>query len=216
MNTIFENDHFFIADKPAGWLTVPSRWSKEDLRPSLSIWLPIHAGVQLTPVHRLDVEVTGLVMFAKTHVAMKAASEWFANKRIQKTYEAWTEGFPSPWGLHETQMWRSQILRGKKRAYESPEGKNTETRAKWAGKITYNGQEFQKWYLEPLTGRGHQLRFELSKRGHPIVGDSLYGAQSTFTTDAIALRAFRLNFSNCPEARKLGLPSEIGIESLHG
>jgi tRNA pseudouridine32 synthase/23S rRNA pseudouridine746 synthase len=62
------------------------------------------------------------------------------------------------------------------------------------------------WILEPLTGRAHQLRFELSRHGYPIVGDVLYGAKDIFEK-GIALRAIELDLSKVND--RFGLPEKL-------
>lgn len=67
------------------------------------------------------------------------------------------------------------------------------------------------WELHPLTGRPHQLRYELSRHGHPIVGDQLYGSTLAFLNPGIALRAVQIDFSKAPGAKSFGLPNEIEV-----
>ena len=99
------------------------------------------------------------------------------------------------------------LLRGKKRAYESPQGKSSITRGVL---IAQN-----HWNLNPITGRSHQLRYELYRHGHPIIGDELYGSPMKFDVNGmkagIALRAFEINFSKIPERSKFGLQEKIKI-----
>ena len=192
---VFQSDLFVAADKPAGWLSVPSRWGGRDERPVLGRELETLTGGRLWPVHRLDEEATGLILFARTAAAHAEASGWFEHRRVTKTYEALSElpaGEAPPEG--ELQTWRSTLLRGKKRAYESPHGKQAETRALLLGSAPAPDGVALGWVLEPVTGRSHQLRWELWKRGCPILGDELYGARRPFVPGAIALRCVRLRF----------------------
>ncbi|MNL62086.1 hypothetical protein D3C87_1860750 [compost metagenome] len=101
-------------------------------------------------------------------------------------------------------------MRGKRRSYESPHGKPSLTIA------TYKGRQgaYHAWYLEPVTGRPHQLRFELSRHGFPIVGDSLYGSREKYGVDKVALCAFKIDFSKAAGAKELGLPEVIEIAAL--
>jgi len=70
-----------------------------------------------------------------------------------------------------------------------------------------------EWELHPLTGRAHQLRYEMSRRVGPIWGDVLYGSQRSFPAGGIALRAMGLDFSRVPPADRWGLPSEIRLSA---
>ena len=120
VDIIFENENFSVFDKPAGWLTIPARF-KEDKRPCLS-------AKGLFTVHRLDEEVSGLVIFAKSAAAHRIANLWFEEHTIQKFYEAYTEGEMEKSKKNPTRYnWHMKLLRGKKRAYESECGKDCET-----------------------------------------------------------------------------------------
>ncbi len=212
VKTIFENQRFLAVDKPAGYLSIPGRTGAADPRPCLVTILRTQAGIDLLPVHRLDVEVSGLVLFAKDAQAHRAANAWFEARNIHKTYQAWTEG-TAP-ATTEMLLWESLLQRGKKRTFESPHGKPSSTRAQWLAERRFKGTPIQLWQLEPLTGRSHQLRVELAKHGHPILGDELYGAKRPFRDGAIALRAVQIDFKACPGALEYGLPDFVEVEGL--
>jgi tRNA pseudouridine32 synthase / 23S rRNA pseudouridine746 synthase len=195
-----------IINKEAGVLSVPSRMPDSDPRPVAGRFLQDQLGIQIFPVHRIDFEVSGILMFAKTKQAHTVANSWFENKLVKKTYRALTTGEVPQAKEFE---WKSKILRGKKRAYESPVGKMSITLAKCLG--TQEGSKYLRWELNPVTGRSHQLRFDLARHGFPIVGDGLYGSLAEFTAkDAIALHAQSILF---PEvAKEWGLPQSLVID----
>jgi tRNA pseudouridine32 synthase/23S rRNA pseudouridine746 synthase len=221
---VFENSHFVICDKPAGVLSTPSRMGAEDERNCLGIALQNQLGIQIFPVHRLDFEVSGLVMYAKNADAHRKSNAWFENKSVSKTYRALTtsQDFSHiPANVKNPRQkfqvdpgqkfeWKSRILRGKRRAFESPEGKPSLTLAEYLG---VNDQGYWQWDLQPVTGRSHQLRFDLSRHGFPIVGDTLYGSKIEWNgKDSIALRAFKIDFSKAPGAQELQLPAIIQLD----
>jgi len=211
--TLFENEHFLIVDKPSGWLTVPGRTGDADPRPCLVTHLAKTG--KFLPVHRLDAEVSGIVAFAKSAEPHRLANVWFEERLIKKTYEALSEKpvtveFP----LETTLTWKSKLLRGKKRAYEKPFGKDCVTQAIFRGNVERDGKARGHFKLHPLTGRPHQLRFEMAKHGFPIWGDGLYGSVSVFKEGAIALRAVHLDFKNCPGHETFGLPDHIAATPL--
>lgn len=206
LETFFENERFLVVDKPVGWLSVPGRTGQADPRHCLSVELRRLYPNSL-PVHRLDQEVSGLVLFAKDREAHRVANCWFESRLIHKFYEALTEGVPPE--ATGPLVWESRLLRGKKRAYESPHGKLSQTRATWIG----TSAAAQKWLLEPLTGRSHQLRYELARHGYPILGDVLYGARISWP-QGIALRAVKLDFADCTDALDYGLPVSLQAKGL--
>jgi len=215
---IFQNENFAVVDKPHGSLTVPSRMGDQEHRPCLGLQLQNELGKRVWPVHRLDFEVSGIVLFALTAEAHRAASIWFENHSIRKVYEAWSSSIspstPTP-PLDARQHWKSCLVRGKKRSFEADYGKPAETFATATESMTRFGQNVTVWRLEPITGRSHQLRYELRKHDQPIVGDTLYGSPVTLTEhpDTIALRAIELRL---PDEARLNwrLPPEFSVAGL--
>ncbi len=213
----FQNEFFIIVDKEAQVLSVPSR-DRDDDRPILGKILEQDLKTQIYPVHRLDYEVSGLIMFALTPAAQKAGNAWFEKKEVHKTYSALSaspERKPHTFKKGEKLMWKCKLLRGKKRAYESPHGKESLTEALLVDEK--NG--ILLWELSPITGRSHQLRYELFRHDQPILHDFLYGASPESSTQypgrGIALRSFRIDFSRAPKAKDFLLPEKIEIETFN-
>lgn len=207
-NLIFKNEHFIIVDKNANVLTVPSRFGKSDERACLGIRLGKDFKCKIMPVHRLDYEVSGLVMFATNKDAQMNANQWFEKKKIFKTYRAicTRSSEANEFNLNEEMIWECKLAKGKKRAYVADFGKDAITKAKLIevidGKFHFD--------LNPITGRSHQLRFEMYRHHYPILGDELYGSTEKFSP-GIALRAYKLDLSNCPERQKFNLPEFFEI-----
>lgn len=204
MQLLLQNERWVAVDKPALWLTTPAR-TAEDPRPCLGRKLEAELGVRLFPVHRLDFEVSGIVLFAKDADAHRVMQSWFEHGSIQKTYEAWSAG-GRPVG--EWQEWHSKLVRGKRRTFEATHGKESLTRAR----VVESNSDHARWELMPLTGRPHQLRFEMSKHGSPILGDKLYGGPPWRADESIALRAVKLDLSAIEE--RLGLPEILTVEGI--
>ncbi len=204
-----ENKRLVIVDKPAGWLSVPSRIGAADRRRCVGTTLQTQLGCRLWPTHRLDEEVTGLLLFAKDARAHAVLNAAFAERQVKKTYLAATSGPPPvDAGLLETRRWTSLLMRGKKRAYVHPAGSEAITLAT----LLAMDEAGLHWRLQPLTGRAHQLRVELARRGCPIHGDALYGSQHPYG-NGIALRAIALDFTTSAAAQALGLPEIIEVEA---
>jgi tRNA pseudouridine32 synthase/23S rRNA pseudouridine746 synthase len=150
-------------------------------------------------------------MFAKSPEAHRAGNRWFETKVIEKTYIALTPGTLLPSEKMGVPFeWKCLMLRGKKRAYEAPHGKEALTRGVL---LSQNADGNYRWHLNPVTGRSHQLRYELFRHGYPIIGDELYGSLEKFTA-GIALRAFELNMVKCTDRVKFELPEKIIISEF--
>ncbi|MFZ4714250.1 MAG: pseudouridine synthase [Bacteriovoracaceae bacterium] len=208
IKVVFENEFIMVVDKPSGVLSVPSRLGEKEERPILGLLLQDQLKIQIYPIHRLDAEVSGIVMYAKTAEAHRVANLWFEHKLIHKTYCALTEG-KSDLQIGVENSWKCKLLRGKKRAYESPHGKDSLTLATLRKK-TDTGL---LWDLSPVTGRSHQLRYELYRHGYPILGDTLYNSTQTWT-DGIALRSYAIDLEKISPDKRLDLPVTLQISSF--
>jgi len=203
MKIFFQNEHFIAVYKEKMTLSVPSR-DKEDARPILGLQLQDYLKQQIYPIHRLDFEVSGIMLFALTKDSHREGNKWFEDNLVHKCYHGTAENIPHNILPEEPQMWTSQLLRGKKRAYEAPFGKKSITKAIYIGNTGSNS----KWQLYPITGRAHQLRYEMSKHGHPILGDIIYGAKTEQI--GIDLEAVELDFCDV-NSQEWGLPKKLNI-----
>lgn len=199
---VLDRSHeLIVVRKPAGYLSTPSR-DRNEKRPCLGTILQKELGQQIYPVHRLDFEVSGPLIFALNPKAHSTANGWFENGLIQKTYLAVGEACHIP---TDELRWESLLIKGKKRSFEAPYGKPSITLARCLG--DYNLPGTSLWKLSPVTGRSHQLRFEMSKRIAPIWGDLLYGSKIAHDVHKMALQCVELNLGQI--ANKLGLSAII-------
>lgn len=215
---VFQNKNFVVCNKPAQVLSVPAR-EKSDARACLGIELQKQLKTQVFPVHRLDFEVSGLIIYALNSQAHKISQNWFVRREIRKLYRAetsrqnfahWPANVPTDRSIVNTEvsgkyLWKTKILRGKKRSFESVNGEWAETEATVVSQVNDKVQ----WQLYPITGKPHQLRLELSRRGFPIVGDLLYGSKLQHLKAGIALEAYELDLTNVPDRQ--GLPEKISL-----
>jgi tRNA pseudouridine32 synthase / 23S rRNA pseudouridine746 synthase len=207
-------------------LTVPGRFGEEESGPALGRQLEQQLGQRLWPVHRLDREVSGLVLFARTAQAHRLAGAAFEGRRVDKQYQALTEGAALIPACPASFTWQSLLVRGKKRAFEAPHGKPALTRAEALARVAADPwlapdspvpspPQILRWRLLPETGRPHQLRVHLARAGFAVVGDALYGAKTKFVQPgAIALRSVRLEFNEA-DARALGIPGPLELPGFY-
>jgi tRNA pseudouridine32 synthase / 23S rRNA pseudouridine746 synthase len=200
---VHESKDLVVIDKPAGVLSVPSRFGTKDERPIAASLIPQVEIKSLYPVHRLDFEVSGLLVFAKNSNTQRILSGEFESRRVKKSYIALSEDKSlAPFEFNKTVTWKNLLVKGKKRVFEAPYGKNAITHAEPVRKF----KSYILWNLYPETGRPHQLRFHMAKAGFPIAGDKKYGSRQNFVKDDIALRAVELEFLDKNIVNGLDIP----------
>ncbi len=94
------------------------------------------------------------------------------------------------------------MAKGKKRAFIASHGKKSITDVEFFE----SSAGVNKIWLWPVTGRSHQLRFEMSNHGMPIDGDLLYGSTVKLDEGKISLTSVEIDFSNFPHREKLDIP----------
>jgi 23S rRNA pseudouridine1911/1915/1917 synthase len=126
-------------------------------------------------VHRLDKDTSGLIVVAKTELAHRALSRDFAARRISRAYAAVVWGVPMPASGEITgNIGRSVSNRKKMAVVAETRGKAAVTRYRVERAF---GDVAALIECRLLTGRTHQIRVHLAHRGHPLVGDPVYGGR---------------------------------------
>lgn len=174
-----------VADKPAGLPSVPGR--PVELHDCL--WQRVRAiYADALVVHRLDMATSGLVLFARGIEAQRALGRAFAQREVDKRYEAVVagtlEGESGEIDLPLAADWPNRPRQQVDREHGKPSLTRWRVIAREAGRT--------RLVLEPLTGRSHQLRVHLQAIGHPIVGDTLYGPPDSAARLMLHARALRL------------------------
>jgi len=193
---IYEDNHLLIVNKRAGILVQGDKTGDKTLTDVLKEYIKVKyekpGEVFLHPVHRLDRPVSGLVVFARTSKALERMMELFRRREIQKTYWAITRRKPNPLKGKLTHWLLKNEEKNITTAYEEPTGKaqKAELNYKYIGKINLH----HLIEVEPITGRPHQIRVQLSTIGCPIRGDIKYGYDKPNPDGSINLHARRLYF----------------------
>ena len=126
-------------------------------------------GARLWVVHRLDKDVSGVLLFARTAAAHRFLNAAFAERRIRKTYLAVVIGSVSV----DSGRIDSPLREFGSGRTAADSGRGRESVTDYAVVERFEG--YTLLALSPLTGRRHQLRAHLYGIGHPIAGDRLYG-----------------------------------------
>jgi tRNA pseudouridine32 synthase/23S rRNA pseudouridine746 synthase len=152
--------------KPAGIAAIPE---KRDDPSCLSALLSAQLGTVVMPVHRLDKEVSGVMLYALHPEAHRFLNNAFEHRDVHKTYQALVHGV-----IAEDQGVITRPIRefgSGRMGVDDLKGKPSETRFS----VMKRTDRFTLVELSPQTGRRHQLRVHLYSIGHPIVGDTRYG-----------------------------------------
>jgi RluA family pseudouridine synthase len=205
MDTIVSGEHsipvicdtpdLLAVDKPVGLASIPER-NPENV--SLLRILTEALNRKLYVVHRLDKQVSGLILFAKTPEFHRYMNLQFEHRHVRKTYLALVHGSVPEGGRIDLPLRRC----GSGRMAEDPvSGKPCRTDYE----VLERRPEATLLKVRPLTGRKHQIRAHLFAVGHPIVGDPLYGdkrVQRSFSR--LMLHALSLEFT-----RPDGTPEDL-------
>ena len=197
LRCLHADDALLVLVKPAGLLSVPGRGAdKQDCASARAQQQWPGALV----VHRLDMATSGLLLMARTPDVQRALSHAFAQREVEKHYQAIVQGCMSApesqggWGDIELPIaadWERRPLR----VIDHERGKPSHTR--WRVLAMDEAAQTTRLELSPITGRTHQLRLHLAAIGHAILGDALYADTTTQArAPRLLLHATRLAFTH--------------------
>ena len=177
---IFQDEHLIVADKPHFMPVTPGG---QYVQQSLLIQLKQDFNLpELSPIHRIDRETAGLVMFSVRAKDRNAYQELFRLRQVQKTYEA-IAGIPESSPLNpvfpttyksvmanDAQFFKMRELTARECA--TTDQSNSETWIDCVERLA--SQALARYILKPVTGQRHQLRVHMNALGLPIKGDRFY------------------------------------------
>ncbi len=178
----FEDAHLIVIDKPAGMVVHPAPGNPAG---TLVNALIAHCGDSLSGiggvrrpgiVHRLDKDTSGLMVIAKTDAAHRALARDFAARRVDRAYIAAVWGVPLPAeGEIAGNIGRSPHNRKKMAVVGAGHGRPALTRYRVERAFAGLAALVE---CRLATGRTHQIRVHLAERGHPLIGDPVYGTRA--------------------------------------
>jgi len=206
LDIVYEDEEILVVNKPAGLLTHPD---KEEYVETLSTYVLSYLKPYCTrmfkpaSIQRLDKNTSGMVLFGKTYDSVRKYNAMMRERQIHKYYQCIAEGKISKSGEICGYLYKDEDT-NKVSIVSEPDDRHSlyvQTR--------YNPIASTRDYtlveVELLTGRSHQIRASLAAIGHPIYGDSKYGAKSRIKKNQV-LHAYKLEF----EGRTLTCPNPEG------
>jgi 23S rRNA pseudouridine1911/1915/1917 synthase len=227
LNIVFEDAHLMVINKPAGMVVHPGSgnyhgtllngvaWYLREQNPLLTEELLPRFGL----VHRIDKNTSGLLVLAKTDVAMRQLAKQFFDHTVKREYHALAWGdLQQDQGTIIAHVGRHQRFRKKFEAYpEGEHGKEAITHYQVLERFGY--VTYVRCVLE--TGRTHQIRVHLKYLGHPLFSDDTYGGDNIVKGTVYAkYKQFVENcFAICPRqalhAKTLGFVHPVTQEEMY-
>ncbi len=189
---LFEDEHILVVAKPAGLLTAPT---PESDRGNLSDLLARERGTRIFVVHRIDLDTSGILVFAKSEDANKELSHTFKEHAIERQYLAVVDG-----------LWPEELTKIDQDVGEKTAISHFQVVEQIADRATLLQVRLE-------TGRTHQIRIHASGAGYPVLGDKQYGHVSDLAPPRMALHAKHLSFTHpmtgTPQSFDCPLPSDL-------
>ncbi len=184
---IFDDESFFVIDKPAGWIVNEATTTKN--QPVLQTYLkqfdyPLSKNADLRHgiVHRLDKETSGVMIVAKTKEAFERLQAEFKNREVEKTYIALVHGKVTP-EEGEINVTVGRLPWRRDRFGVVAGGRVSQTFYKVLEFFPGNNAGHSLVEFKPKTGRTHQIRIHCKHIGHAIVADEFYAGRKTARND---------------------------------
>ena len=221
---VFEDDDLLVVNKPPGWNThAPSPYAGEGVYDWLRHREPRWA--ELSILHRLDKETSGLMVFGKTPLANRSLTQQFEERRVEKVYRLRTDR------PIQAADWIAQwsVVRAGDHYVARPQAVGLDSAETRFHRVAH-GNGWTEWEAYPRTGRTHQIRVHLGHIGHHVLADKNYSGRDKITLGDIAgyeepeadtvlifrqaLHAYRLRFTHPRRDEVISIEAPIPNDML--
>ncbi len=195
MNIIYEDEYIVVCEKPRAVLSQRDAKGNKNMVDLLSDC----CNCTIFPVHRLDKDVGGVMVFAKTSKAAAVLSEQIANRTAKKCYLALSRGTTeNNTGTMEDLLF---FDKGKNKSFVVKKQRRGVKKAQLEYEFIKSINEVNLFKVKLLTGRTHQIRIQFASRKMPLCGDRRYGAKDN--EKSIALWSYKIEFNHPKTEQKM-------------
>lgn len=211
LDIVYEDDDMLVINKARGMVVHPAVGNYDG---TLVNALMAHCGDSLSGingvlrpgiVHRLDKNTSGLMLAAKTDFAHKSLAEQIKAHTVRREYHTIVNGVlkqedgtvNAPIGRHKTDRKKMTVT----------DRNSKEAITHWRVIERYTGFTYVSCLLE--TGRTHQIRVHMSHIGHPVVGDSVYGARDKLGLEGQCLHSKTVEFTHPRSGERMKFVSNL-------
>ena len=195
MDIFYEDNHVIVVYKEKGILSQADGSNKADMLTIIKSYIKEKynksGNVYLGLVHRLDINTSGVMVFAKTSKAASRLSEDIKNNKLHKRYYCVVEGNITNGGKLIDYLEKDEII---KKAFISKNGKEAILEYNVIKNYKIDNNDVTLLEINLITGRFHQIRCQLSNIGHPLYGDKKYGSKYSIEYLDFPLEAYHLEF----------------------
>ncbi len=207
LEVIYEDNHLIAVNKPAGLVVQDNEHGLASLEHHVKSYIKVRynkpGDVFLGCIHRLDTNVTGIVLFARTSKALTRMNDQFKNRLIKKTYAALIRRKPQPMAGTLEHWLKKDSKQNKTKLYHEKQSGSKKAILHYEFINTANHCFLVK--VRPITGRPHQIRVQLARTFTGIVGDVKYGQTKPTSNRSIYLHALGLLFMHPVSKENLNL-----------
>lgn len=213
---LYEDNHLIAINKRSGDIVQVDETGDEPLDEKIKRYIAAKYnkpnGAFLGVIHRLDRPVSGVILFAKTSKALERMNAVFKNREVRKTYFAVVRNRPAREQGNLVHYLIKNPQKNVVTAYnkEVPNSQRSELNYKLIGEVG----GFYLLQVNPITGRSHQIRVQLSTMDCPIVGDNKYGYPRGSRKGSICLHARQLEFIHPVQKEPIKIFASLPVDGF--